>query len=322
MTLPKQHIIDTPFRVGPVHVYTAELGGDLVLFDTGPPIPGAKKYLRDNIDLKKLKHIVITHCHIEHYGLASWLEKKSDATVYIASKDAVKIACHDRWIKELFLLLDSLGFSDSQLQEMERMVESGFLFPPFPGRYKIAEEDLPSRLGLQVLSCPGHSEGDLVYAGDGWAVTGDTLLRSMFQVPMLDIDLETGGRFENYRAYCRTLGKLLSLESKTVLPGHRYRLQSVRGTLTYYVSKLFTRIVQLFPYHPDDDLKGVIDHIFGERDPHIFDVYLKTSEVVFMRDFLAEPELLKDAMVQAGLFGEVAAQYDNLISLAKTKDNK
>lgn len=37
----------------------------------------------------------------------------------------------------------------------------------------------------------------LVYVGDEWAVTGDTLLKGIFQTPLLDVDLIHGGRFNN-----------------------------------------------------------------------------------------------------------------------------
>jgi hydroxyacylglutathione hydrolase len=68
-----QHTINTPYMVGPVHCYSGVLAGELVLFDTGPPTPDAERYLRDHIDLKKLRHVIITHGHIDHYGLAFWL---------------------------------------------------------------------------------------------------------------------------------------------------------------------------------------------------------------------------------------------------------
>ena len=84
-------------------------------------------------------------------------------------------------------------------------------FLPFPSSFLVAENDLPERLGIEVLACPGHSQSDLVYVGEDWAVTGDTLLRGVFQSPLLDVDLETGGRFKNYEAYCSTIVKLAGL---------------------------------------------------------------------------------------------------------------
>ena len=41
-----QHTINTPYMVGPVHCYAAELAGELVLFDTGPPTAAAQGFLR------------------------------------------------------------------------------------------------------------------------------------------------------------------------------------------------------------------------------------------------------------------------------------
>ena len=65
-------------------------------------------------------------------------------------------------------------------------IRSYYAFPPFPENYLVAEHDLPERLGIEVLACPGHSQSDLVYAGADWAVTGDTLLKGIFQSPLLD----------------------------------------------------------------------------------------------------------------------------------------
>jgi hydroxyacylglutathione hydrolase len=31
-----KHTLDTPYPVGPVHFYTCELKGDIIMFDTGP----------------------------------------------------------------------------------------------------------------------------------------------------------------------------------------------------------------------------------------------------------------------------------------------
>ena len=58
-----QHTINTPYMVGPVHCYTTEVNGELVLFDTGPPTSSAEHYHTKHIDLASLKYVFITHCH-------------------------------------------------------------------------------------------------------------------------------------------------------------------------------------------------------------------------------------------------------------------
>ena len=49
-----QHTINTPYMVGPVHCYTTEIDGALVLFDTGPPTEPAKEYFL-NHDYKRVR---------------------------------------------------------------------------------------------------------------------------------------------------------------------------------------------------------------------------------------------------------------------------
>lgn len=299
--------------VGPVHCYTAEVAGELVLFDTGPSTPEAKRYLRDHIDLSRLRHVIVTHCHIDHYGLAAWLEQNSDAALYLTYRDCLKIEQHKSRMDDLFFLLKDYGFSGQGLAALREIFESGVLFPPFPRRYKVAERDIPEHLEIEMLSCPGHSQSDLVYLLGDSAVTGDTLLQGIFQCPLLDIDLEKGDRFNNYEAYCATLVKLASLSAKKILPGHCGSVDSVRDTLKDYVQKLLQRAKQLRPYRKTDNLPYVIDKLFEGHMPDVFFSYLKGSEIVFLQDFLARPELLRGALEKVGLFASFRTLYEQAI---------
>ncbi|MFH0783464.1 MAG: MBL fold metallo-hydrolase [Pseudomonadota bacterium] len=304
-----QHTIITPYMVGPVHCYSGVLAGELVLFDTGPPTPVAEKYLQEHIDLGNLRHVFISHCHIDHYGLASWLEQNSDAIIYLPYRDCLKIANHEKRIAEMSGLLASLDFDQKSLDELRRIFGSGLFFPPFPEKYRVAEKDIPERLGIGVLNCPGHSQSDLVYLGEDWAVTGDTLLRGVFQSPLLDVDLESGERFNNYGVYCTTLVKLASLRNRKVLPGHRQSIISIDATLLFYISKLLLRVEQLRPYKDEKNLMVIIEKLLGEPMQEAFHLYLKVSEVVFMKDLLEQPEMLRGALTEIGLFDQVEEMY-------------
>jgi 2,4-dienoyl-CoA reductase (NADPH2) len=295
--------------VGPVHCYTADVAGELVLFDTGPPTPEGKRYLGRHIDLDRLRHVIITHCHIDHFGLAAWLEQNSDAAIYLTSRDCLKIEKHGARMNRIFSLLQDYGFRGQPLDALREIFESNVLFPPFPRRHKAAEKDIPKRLGIDFVSCPGHSQSDLVYLLGDSAVTGDTLLKGIFQCPVLDIDLEKGHRFNNYEAYCTTLVKLAGLGNKKILPGHCGSINSVRETITDYVRTLLQRASQLRPYRDVDDLPYVIGKLFDGRISDVFLSYLKASEIVFMQDFLARPDLLRRALEKTGLFADCKPQY-------------
>jgi hydroxyacylglutathione hydrolase len=304
-----QHTLETPYPVGPVHCYSGELGGELVLFDTGPPTARARDYLVQSLDLQRLRHLIVTHCHIDHYGLAAWLEETTGVQVWLPYRDALKIRRHHERLDLLDALLASYGFSREFVAGFRVGMSDGTVFPQFPQRFRVIEEELPEQLGLTVLSCPGHSQSDLVFAGGGWAVTGDVMLRGIFQSPLLDVDLETGERFQNYRAYCGSLLKLATLRQKRILPGHRESISGVDASILFYVEKLLERARKLREFSEETNLARVVNSLFGDYLQHDFHVFLKASEIVFMRDFLREPELLRGVLAQIGLLSFVNEQF-------------
>jgi hydroxyacylglutathione hydrolase len=308
-----QHTINTPYMIGSVHCYTGIFDGELVLFDTGPPTLDGQKYLQDHINLRGLKHVIVTHCHIDHYGQAHWLEQNSDAMIYLPYRDCLKINDHDRRLTEIYQLLSDLGFDEKYLEGLRQIFDSRTLTPPLPQKFLAAEQDLPKRLGIKVLPCPGHSQSDLVYVGEEWVVTGDTLLRGVFQSPLLDVDLVHGGRFKNYNVYCSTIVKLAGLQDKMVLPGHRQTVKSINSTLHFYISKLLQRVEQLHLFKDEENLIVLIEKLLKGRMRETIHLYLKASEIIFMKDFLQQPELLRQSLEEIDLFDDVAELYDSAI---------
>jgi len=308
--IPTQHTIDTPYMVGPVHAYTIEHDGALILIDTGPPTDDGRRFLHEQIDLQRLTHVLVTHCHIDHYGQAGWLAANSDASVYLPKRDILKHEHLAKRMQVLFSFIHELGF-DGAYVDMLRDHFSSSMMPLFPESYEVAE-NLPPELGIEVLGCPGHSQSDLVYAGRDWAVTGDTLLRGVFQSPLLDADLEKGGRFRNYQAYCRSIVRLAGLESKTILPGHRCTVEGVGETIRFYISKMLQRLQRLAPYLSGNTVAQVINDVFPSMNDS-FHIYLKASEIVFMKDLLEEPELLSSALKQINLYDPVAELFESVL---------
>ncbi|MFT5697982.1 MAG: hydroxyacylglutathione hydrolase [Desulforhopalus sp.] len=304
-----QHTIKTPYMVGPVHCYTATIAGELTLFDTGPPTEEGSSYLEEHIDLDNLRHVIVSHCHIDHYGQALWLEKRCNATIYLPYRDGLKTKLHGKRLIGMYRILEDLGFSTEYLEELGKIFDKGAILPPFPEHYLVAEQDIPPHLGIDVLACPGHSQSDLVYLVEDFVISGDTLLKGIFQSPLLDVDLETGERFDNYGAYCETIVKLSALEGKTVLPGHRENIQGIKETQKFYLTKLLVRVHQLHQYLGEKNLMQLIEKLLDGRMKDIFHLYLKASEIVFMMDLLKDPEQLKNALERSGLWPEVAELY-------------
>ena len=307
----QQHTVQTPYMVGEVHYYSTELEGGLALFDTGPPTPEGEASLRENVDLARLKYLFITHCHVDHYGLANFVLERSDAEVFIPARDAIKFQRHGERMARMGELLEGYGFGGDFAAQLRESFERNKIFPASPERFRIVEEtgDLAT-LGIGYLPCPGHSQSDLVYLVGESAVTGDTLLRNIFQAPLLDIDLESfAGRFRNYDAYCASLLNLAQMRGRLIMPGHRRYVESVDDAVLFYVRTLLERVAHLLPYRrlPMND---IIAQLFKGRLTEPFFIYLKVSEIVFMLDFLENPAQLKAALEHVGLFDEVSELYE------------
>lgn len=306
----QQHTVQTPYMVGEVHLYSAELDGGLALFDTGPPTPEGVDCLQKSVDLTRLKQIFITHCHVDHYGLANYLLENSSAEVFIARADAIKFSRHGERLAAMAAILRGYGFSDGFVSELRESFQRNKVFPVMPERYRIVEESaLPEQLGICWLACPGHSQSDLVYICGDSAITGDILLKGIFQAPLLDINLATfEGRFRNYDAYCASLLQLVKLRGLKIMPGHRRSVESVDAAILFYVTTLLERSEQLLPLR-HLPLTEIVDRLFQGRLIEPFFVYLKLSEIVFMLDFLENPGLLKAALEQTGLFASVSERF-------------
>lgn len=317
----RQHTVQTPYMVGDVHFYSTELDGGLALFDTGPPTAEGEAYLLENIDLKRLKYLFITHCHVDHYGLANFLLQRSDAEVFIPRRDAIKFQRHAERMACMGELLGGYGFGEEFTVQLQESFERNKIFPATPERFCIVEEQEElSEVGICYLACPGHSQSDLVYLVDDSAVTGDILLRNIFQAPLLDIDLDDfSKRFKNYDAYCSSLLNLVKLRGRQIMPGHRQYVPGVDEAILFYVTTLLERVVQLSPFR-GLAMHDIIEQLFKGRLTEPFFIYLKVSEIVFMLDFLENPALLKASLEQIGLFDAVRDRYEAVVQEGENYD--
>lgn len=305
----RQHTIQTPYIVGEVHCYSTEINGELVLFDSGPPTPEAFASLKEQIDLPRLKYLFITHCHIDHFGLASFIRRETDARIFIPRAEDRKIRLRAEYLRLFTDLLTEAGCDRGKAEYIRGRMEKELTLLA-PGSYEVVEEsEVPSRLGIRWMSCPSHSQSDLVYLYGKHAVTGDILLRNIYQVPIYDLDLDTmSGRFRNYDAYCASLRQLARLRGYQVHPGHRWHIESIDETVLWYVRKVLKR-AHLIRHSGTTGSIGAMMETVGGASTEPFFLHMKLSEAVFTRDFVQNPELLKAAAESLGLFEHIRAQY-------------
>jgi hydroxyacylglutathione hydrolase len=307
----RQLFVPTPYVVGDVRVYSFELNGELILFDTGPMTDEALKYLQGEIDFDRLKYVFITHWHPEHCGLAALLEKRTSAEIIISQYEAYRLQYPEQHLNQLGNLFAQLGFPAGEVERLVKNLRTLIGEIETPEKFRLIEESqgLFDTLGLEYFYCPWHSGSDVIYLAGNYAISGDTVLKAIYSSPSIEVDphVSSGVRFSNYNALCAAISQLKEIEKYQFLPSHQDPITTVNEWIEFIVTKMMerTRTVSSLLKSGNSVYQTTVKY-FGKgliRNPLYF--YIRASEVALSKDFLDSPELLVQALKKNGLLDRV-----------------
>ena len=230
--------IPTPFMVGRVNAYLIE-DEPLTLIDSGPNSAKALDELEQALAahghrVEDIGLLVITHQHMDHFGLASILARRSGAEV--AALDALgpylagysqQTDLDDHFAQELML---RHGIP-AEIVTALRAVSAGFrawgsaveVTRPLTQDSTLTLRDRE----LRVLHRPGHSPSDTIFLDTerGLLLAADHLIAHISSNPLLarplgaDADY-SGPRPQALLTYLHSLEQTRAMELELVLPGH------------------------------------------------------------------------------------------------------
>jgi glyoxylase-like metal-dependent hydrolase (beta-lactamase superfamily II) len=229
--------------VGRVYAYLIE-GSPLTLIDSGPNSAKALDELEQALAshghaVEDIELLVISHQHMDHFGLASILARRSGAEVAALDLLAPYLANYgtqtdldDRFAEGIML---RHGIP-AEIVTALRAVSSGFrawgsaveVTRPLRdgGELKLGERS------LRVLHRPGHSPSDTVFLDEsrGILLAADHLIAHISSNPLLARPLQTDGdpddgsevreRPQALVTYMSSLEQTRAMELSLVLPGH------------------------------------------------------------------------------------------------------
>jgi glyoxylase-like metal-dependent hydrolase (beta-lactamase superfamily II) len=222
--------IPTPFNVGRVNCY-AFVDDELTLLDPGPASADAYEELSAHLAesgyaVEEVARVVVTHPHIDHYGLARDVVDTSGATV-VAHPDATdRLRDPDSVLKreqELFVrFLASMGVPKDTADTVVSLPESyrEFRKPVEVDAELRDDESLDVGVKLTAVATPGHAPGSLCFLADGVAFTGDHVLDHISPNPLLTVAPDGGERTRSLPTYLRSLRKLRRHDVTVGRPGH------------------------------------------------------------------------------------------------------
>jgi glyoxylase-like metal-dependent hydrolase (beta-lactamase superfamily II) len=230
--------IPTPFQVGRVNAYLIE-DSPLTLIDSGPNSGKALDELEQALAarghaIEDIELLVITHQHIDHFGLASILARRSGAEVAALAPLAPYLRDYreaaeldDRFAEQTMLrhgitadVVTALRAVSASFRAWGSAVE--VTRPLHDGE----ELQLRDRV-LRVRHRPGHSPSDTVFLDESRSLmlAADHLIKHISSNPLISRPLDAAPDFSGPRPralvdYIASLKLTRAMDLALVLPGH------------------------------------------------------------------------------------------------------
>ncbi|MBI4785715.1 MAG: MBL fold metallo-hydrolase [Chloroflexi bacterium] len=294
--------LPTPFPVGPINCYLAE-GDELTLVDTGPREPATLDLLRQELAarghaLKDIRRVVVTHTHVDHFGLLADIVAESGARVLSHSRNRWSLTDFEHeWFhrhdfyRDIFLRAGApTEYADAVIHGMRRITQYAASVPA--DSFVPLEDEDKLTLGTdawQVVFAPGHASGliCLYEPRSRTLISSDHLLRDITSNPVLEPP--TRGETERPRAlvdYCASMEKTARLPIRIALPAHGEPIYDVRALVDARIAFHRSRLD-----HIEEQLQcctasafELCQILFPELKS--FDTFLGLSEVIAHLDLL------------------------------------
>ncbi len=289
---------DLPFVVGNMNIYLFP-GEPLTLLDTGPKTEPArhaieKTFEEHGLRIEQIKRIVISHGHVDHFGLARELAEKSGAEIFIHPCDAPKVQRGYHFYGELSPFLREAGVPEEHLGELEGWCTFADSIKEPLENVQLLEDEaaIPfETFSLRVIHCPGHAQGHiaLYHEASGDLFGGDHILRNITPNPAMERSCkEPEKRNQALVQYLASVKKIEQLHVKRILGAHGPAVENPQE-----------RIEQIYRHHlrRKEKLLGLLNgkgatayelgkKLFGTAKEA--DIFLTVSEVFAHLDLLLE----------------------------------
>jgi len=280
--------------------------GPITLVDTAPKFPGSFEEMRKQLkkagfDFPDVNRIIITHGHIDHFGLAAQITKAAGHSVecYIHEEDIWRISSSfmkgGMWSEDAQRFVDLVGMPPKDIERMRR--RSAFFIhfcDPLDEVRAMHEGDEFSGDGyhLTVVHTPGHTPGSccLYESHNRVLFSGDHIIKHITPNPFIEVHrsrLRDPG-YQSLRAYNNSLAKVEQLDIDYVYSGHGGYIEELPALISGYRKHHNSRkdlIWKALKEHPRPVYNLVPDIFQSVPDSEVF---LAVSEIFVHLEILMD----------------------------------
>ncbi len=229
-------------NLGKANVFVLEGKDGLALVDTA--VVGVKEKLekalhQNGFALKDIKHILVTHAHVDHVGGLKEIQTATSASVWVHRLDAPFVR---RGEPTPYPDTSELELFD---RGMGRLIASfvGDEQPAAPVHHEVEEGDVLNEIreGLRVVHLPGHSPGQVGF----WLPEERILLGGDVMMHLLPwLHLPLGAYTPDMAEAKRSIVKAAALKPRSVGVGHGAPLiGNAEAKLAQFAAKLQKTLV-------------------------------------------------------------------------------
>ncbi len=191
---------------------------DNILFDTGMS-ENSFNIIKNNMNVKQIDKIIISHLHIDHIGGAASFNKNYNIPIYISSDDYdyIKgfVSSESNYFDSYLAMMETNGVPDNILSQ----IMSSHPMIKFSDYYKNLElNKIDFNIdNFEIVNVPGHSPGSIALYSkqDKSLLSGDHLLGKI--TPNISV---YSSDHDYLGLYLNSLEKIKNLDVHTVFPGH------------------------------------------------------------------------------------------------------
>lgn len=294
--------LPTPFPVGPITVYLGAAPGEpLSLVDTGPHTRATQAALETGLghwgySPTDLDRIIISHAHVDHFGLAADLAAVSGAQVLTHAWNVRALADYDRDRERRIAyfrdLLRQAAVPPEVVKAVDQATDGVKRFAQRVGVDKTLGDGDTLRLAgrdWRVLHTPGHASGliCLYEPTSRTMLSSDHLLADISSNPV--VEAPPPGQAERLRSlvlYKESLRRVAALDVALALPSHGPAIADVAGLVSRRLAMHERRQVRVLDalHNGARTTWEVTYALFPDRSP--LDTFLAVSEVIGHLDLL------------------------------------